>query len=93
MRLVGFAPCLEPTFKRLGVDAGMPKPSGGSLADIAAVLAIDNYASTGKVVRPGRYGLGFHLPGCRQQVPARIVVITWTNVDKHRRGGQADDTG
>src|SRR5882762_3604488 len=45
MRLVGFAPCFEPTFKRLGVDACVPKPSGGSLAEIAAVLAIDDYAS------------------------------------------------
>jgi hypothetical protein len=66
MRLVGFAPCLEPTFKRLGVDACMPKPSGGSLADIAAVPAIDDYASAREIARPRRDGLGFHLPGCRQ---------------------------
>jgi hypothetical protein len=93
MRLVGFAPRLEPAFKRLGVDACMPKPCGGSLANIAAVPAIDNYASARKVVRPSRDGLGFHLPGCRQQVPARIVIITWTNVDEHRGCGQADNTG
>jgi len=93
MRLVGFAPCFEPTFKRLGVDACVPKPSGGSLAEIAAVLAIDDDASAGKIVRPGRDGLGFHLPGCRQQVPARTAVITWTNVDEHRCAGQANDTG
>jgi hypothetical protein len=92
MRLVGFAPCLEPTFERLGVDARVPKPCGGSLADIAAVLAIDDYASARKVVRLGR-GLGIHLPGCRQRVPVRTAVITWTNVDKHRRARQADDTG
>jgi hypothetical protein len=69
-RLVGFAPRVEPTFKRLGVDACLPEPSGGPLTDMAAVPAIDDDALAGKIVGPCRDGLGFHVPRSGQQSPA-----------------------
>jgi hypothetical protein len=92
-RLAGFAPCLEPALERLGLDARLPEPGGGALADIAAVAAIDDHALAGKAVRPARDGLEFHSPCGRQYALAQFAVIAGTNVDQHRRAGQTDDTG
>jgi hypothetical protein len=64
------AGAVDPPSVAILQDAGLPKPSGGPLADIAAVPAIHNDASAGKAMRPDRNGLGFHLPRCRQRVTA-----------------------
>jgi hypothetical protein len=95
LQLVGFAPCVEAARKRLSVYACLPQPSGGSLADIPAIPTIDNYVSARKVVRPIRYSLGIHSARGRQQAPVSVAAVTvaWTNIDKHRCAGQANDAG
>jgi hypothetical protein len=94
LQLVGFAPSVEAARRRFGVDACLPQPSGGSLADIAAIPTIDNYVSARKAMRPIRCGLGVHSARGRQQAPLSVasVTIDWTNVNQRRCAGQANDT-